>query len=157
MYPFKTRPTPSRRALYVSLKDPLPMKKTIKGYIGENLKMFIDIGIKSTDQPIFLNELKAFVDTGAYPCLISKKTASKLNLGPFKYDEFNSVFNGMVKTLVFKIDISLDGIIFKNIECSLLPEENPPFDILLGMTFLKDFDITYQGRKNIFEVSFDFD
>jgi predicted aspartyl protease len=119
--------------------------------IGVSLP-FIEDNIKKTDDRIF--RTKALWDTGATNCVVTKKTASELNLQPISVSRVSHA-NGISNDNVYLVNIYLpNNLIIPSIRVTECADTAGHFGVIVGMDVITMGDFSVTNVNNQSTISF---
>lgn len=120
----------------------------ITGVIGEFGMPICNMFIinPETEKPICV---LAIIDTGSYYTHIKDECAEHLSLKSELQRTTESPINGTETGNVYKVNISLDGLLFKSIWAASLKNKNYPVDVIIGTELLdgKTFECDWLNKS----------
>lgn len=122
----------------------------------------VDIGRKSRASPgerpdLVGKRIKALIDTGAGGDCIDERLAQELGL-PVTEKGMISGVGGRHKALIYTARLyvpALDKLLFQQFTGAKLAEGDQPHRVLLGRTFLRHYQMIYDGASGQVELSTD--
>lgn len=132
---------------YMHENDVLPAYNTTIGRFKgplENQLAYVNVEIKNTSGVSDPHTIEMLVDTGASPCIISKKLATEMKTKELA-DVDIGLTSGSVPGKLVKVDIKVGDLEYRRVKTVALENANN----LLGMSYLKLCHQTWHGDQSL--------